>query len=135
MTDAGSPGTEWVPRFGMLEVPRERAGLIRGLFELAAWVADHPELPVPDVQAAIFPRRDGWEAERGLVDRVAEALGSTAEDRPAAGFYETTRLMGSVRVHCTAITAETRAATVAHMSYADNVQPATDVADATGGAR
>ena len=53
MTDAVLAGTEWVPRFGMLEVPAERAGLIRGLFELAAWVADHSELPLPIVTGRV----------------------------------------------------------------------------------
>src|SRR3954464_15732690 len=68
MTDAVQGGTEWVPRFGMLEVSADRAGLIRGLFELAAWVADHPELPVPDVTAHLSTRHEGWDAERAMVD-------------------------------------------------------------------
>jgi hypothetical protein len=135
MTEAVQTGTEWVPRFGMLEVSRERAELIRGLFELAAWVADHPELPLPDVHAAIYPRRGRWDDERALVDRVAAGLGSVPEDRPAVGFYEVERLMGSVRVYCTAINPETRAATRALMSYADSVQPDDVAADLSGGAR
>ena len=136
MTDAVQTGTEWVPRFGMLEVPAERAELIRGLFELAAWVADHPELPLPRVTAAIYP--DGeWVAQLAVVDEVAEALGVKVRDRvEAVGHYEAETSLGHrVTVRCTAITDERLGRWQAYSSYADNVQPEPVAAEVAGGAR
>ncbi|MFG1818271.1 hypothetical protein ACGFIF_31215 [Kribbella sp. NPDC049174] len=103
MTDAVQGGTEWVPRFGMLEVSADRARLIRGLFELAAWVADHPDLPLPDVTAHVPTRHDGWDAERTLVDQVAPALEVEPEFDQDGAHYRAERFFGSVRVYCLAI--------------------------------
>jgi hypothetical protein len=124
MTDAGQKGTEWVPRFGMLEVSSERAALIRGLFELAAFVADHPELPLPGVQASFYTGTGGWQAKQAVVDQVAAALGKPAADRPGVGFYEVQAMFGPVRVKSTAITAESMAQWEATVSYDGRVQPA-----------
>jgi hypothetical protein len=129
MTDAGEVGTEWVPRWGLVGVPRERAELIRGLFELAAWVADHPELPVPAVRALVWPRSGGGvAADCGQVDRAAAALEVEAAWRN--GQYVAERYLGPVEVTSFVISTATRSAHVALMSYSDNVQPQT-----TGGAR
>jgi hypothetical protein len=128
MTDAVHDGTEWVPRFGMLEVPRERAELIRGLFELAAWVADHPELPLPYVDAGMFPREESFSDSAATVDRVAEALSVTAGLRANGGQYHAERDFGPVRVYAMVSTPEHAAAYDAHMSYRNNVQPSAGVA-------
>jgi hypothetical protein len=135
MTDAVQVGTEWVPRFGMSEVPRERAKLIRGLFELAAWVADHPELPVPTVRAVVWPssRNADFSAACSEVDQVGAALGVQPELH--GGHYDVSTEFGPVEVTSFAISGETMAAHTAHMSYADNVQPAPAAAEAAGGAR
>ena len=122
MTDAIQSGTQWVPRFGMLEVSAERAELIRGLFELAAWVADHPELPVPDVRAVVWPaRRDEFSAACSGVDRVAVAFG--VEPKLSNGQYAMDAGFGPVEVASFAISAEARAAHEALTSYSGNVQP------------
>jgi len=135
MTDAGDSGTEWVPRFGMSEVPRERAELIRGLFELAAWVADHPELPLPRVQARVFPMDsvgDGatFAELSAVVDRVADALGVAAE-LSRGGHYLAEAQFGCVEVSSFAIPPAEQPAYRAHLTYARNVQPD----QAPGGAR
>lgn len=135
MTDAVEAGTEWVPRFGMLEVPAERAELIRGLFELAAFVADHPDLPLPGVQAAFYTGRDSWLAQRAVVDRVAVALGRDAADEPENGRYTVEAGFGPVRVYSTAFTAQSMAAYEAGMSYSGSVQPDAVDAAVAGGAR
>jgi hypothetical protein len=127
MTEAVQGGTEWVPRFGMLEVPRERTELIRGLFELAAFVADHPELPLPHVDAGMFPREESFSDAVAGVDRVAEALGVTAGLRANGGQYHAGRSFGTVRVYAMTSTPEHAAAYDAHMSYRDSVQPAEGV--------
>jgi hypothetical protein len=128
MTDAVQGGTEWVPRFGMLEVPAERAALIRGLFELAAFVADHPELPLPKVQADIWPRGEDYVAEVDEVNDVAAALGVTAGFVFGGAHYRVVRRFGGVEVQSVAITRESLETLRAHMSYRDNVQPAEGVA-------
>ena len=104
MTDVGQGGMEWVPRFGMLEVSRERAVLIRGLFELAAFVADHPELPVPGVLASVYTGTGGWPAKCAVVDQVSAALGEPAVDHPEHGLYQVEAYFGSIRLYSTAIT-------------------------------
>lgn len=114
MTDVVQGGTEWVPRFGMLEVPAERAALIRGLFELAAWVADHPDLPLPDVTAHVPTLHDGWDAERAMVDRVAGVLEIAPEFDQSGAHYRAERLFGSVRVYCVAIEPEWMTAFTEH---------------------
>ncbi|WP_460652325.1 hypothetical protein [Kribbella endophytica] len=135
MTEAVQDGMEWVPRFGMLEVPRGRAELIRGLFELAAFVADHPELPLPKVQADIWPRGDDYVAEVDQVNDVAAALGVTAGFASGGAHYRAARRFGAVEVQSVAITRESMEALRAHMSYRDNVQPAEATEQSGGGSR
>jgi hypothetical protein len=124
MTDDGPVGTEWVPRFGMLEVPRERAELIRGLFELAAFVADHPEVPVPGVQASVYTGTGGWRAKCAVVDQLADAIGMSAVDDPEKGLYQVETRFGSVRLYSTAFTTQSMAEFDAVQSYSGRVQPA-----------
>jgi hypothetical protein len=119
----------------MLEVPAERAELIRGLFELAAFVADHPELPLPYLDGGMYPRGGDFAAEAAEVDRIAATLGSTAKFRAGGGHYVTERMFGPVRVYALATTRENDAAYRAHMSYADSVQPDLGEAEVSGGAR
>jgi hypothetical protein len=123
MTDAVQKGTEWVPRFGMLEVPRERAALIRGLFELAAWVADHPELPLPTVNGLVYTGSGEWDAKCRVVDAVAAALGAQAA--PSTGRagtrYQVEVMFGPVRLFSTAITDEENAAYHVANSYIGSV--------------
>jgi hypothetical protein len=124
MTDAVTGGTEWVPVIGMLEeLPSEHAAVIRGLFELAAFVADHPELPVPAVRVVFWPpsRNEDFEAACREVDQVGAVLG--IEPQLNNGHYAVTTGFGPVEVTSSAISSETMAAHTAHMSYADNVQP------------
>ncbi|MFG1628995.1 hypothetical protein [Kribbella sp. NPDC049227] len=99
MTEAVQGGMEWVPRLGMLEVPRQRAELICGLFGLAAWVADHPELPMPWVSAVMIPCETGFQRDIRVVGDVAEALG-VASAFAADGAYVAQRRFGPVQVKC-----------------------------------
>jgi hypothetical protein len=103
MADASEVGTEWVPRFGILEVPAERAAFIRGLFELAAWVADHPEVPLPYVTGHVPTPLNDWDAERAFVDRVAPAFGAEPELNQDGSHYRTDRMFGPVEITCVAI--------------------------------
>ncbi|MFI5712947.1 hypothetical protein [Kribbella sp. NPDC051620] len=125
MTDEVQGGTEWVPRFGMLEVPAERAALIRDLFALAAFVADHPELPVPVVQARFYGLFVGDAAQR-FVDQLAvvEHLAAALPGEPVAdedGRVEVARRMGSVEVMAVAYSPESWERFNARHSYTANV--------------
>ncbi|MGW1344677.1 hypothetical protein ACWCOV_26790 [Kribbella sp. NPDC002412] len=142
MTDAVQPGTEWVPAIGKLEeLQSEHAAVIQGLFELAAFVADHPELPAPKVRAVWFPPYGvgddaaQYAASRGLVDSVARACGSQPKTSAGGTHYDVSTQMGPVEVTSFAITPEHMAQHRAHMSYSDNVKPATASVEAAGGAR
>jgi hypothetical protein len=116
-TGAGSPTTQlgaaeessmtyrevsaeaWVPRLGTLQELRgERAALVRGLFQLAAWVCDHPELPTPVVSARIPSRDCGWV----LVDRVAPSLGTGGVVRVDRRSRAVEASFGPVRISCVA---------------------------------
>jgi hypothetical protein len=119
----------------MSEVPTERAAFIRGLFELAAFVADHPELPLPYLDGGIFPRGEDFAAEAAEVDRIADIFGSAPMFRAGGGHYLAERMFGPVRVYALATTPENDAVYHAHMSYRDNVQPDSSAAAVAGGAR
>lgn len=99
MTDAGSPGTEWVPRLGDAEVAPERAQLIRGLFELARFVAIHPELPLPWVDALMIPGGTSTADGVRVVADAAAALGVAAAFGGDGAFVARSRF-GSVSVRC-----------------------------------
>ena len=111
MTDVGRGAGEWVPRLGRLEgLPAGRAALIRGLFELAAWVADHPGMPLPRVWARMVPVHGVFADECAVVDEVAAELGVTAERRAYGGHYVVEARFGPVVVACAARTGEHLAA-------------------------
>ncbi|TCC35102.1 hypothetical protein [Kribbella sindirgiensis] len=115
---------------GMLEeLPSDHAAAIRGLFELAAFVADHPELPAPDVRAVFFPAHDPYAdaaakytVRRNLVDQVAAAVGVETCTTASGTQYTATKMMGPVEVTAHAITPDSMAAYRAALSYEGNVQ-------------
>ncbi|TDW91102.1 hypothetical protein [Kribbella sp. VKM Ac-2566] len=144
MTDAVQAGMEWVPPVGMLEVPAAHAAVIRGLFELAAFVADHPELPAPMVRATLhtprefdreLPEAEQYQAARAFVDQLAAVLGVTPMTSLGGSHYTAERAMGPVSVSSCAITPAHMAGWQALMSYGDSVQPEAAPADGAGGAR
>lgn len=132
MTDEVQSGTEWVPRLGMLEVPADRAALIRGLFELAAFVADHPELPLPRVEADIWPDGDDYVAQVDQVNDIADVFGVTAGFRAGGAHYRAARHFGPVKVQSVAITQAEMEAHRARMSYSGNIQPEEPLASGLG---
>ena len=119
MTDTAATVDAWVPRLGLVEVSAERAALIRGLFELAAWVVDHPQLPVPSVNASVYTGSGGWDAKCRVVDAVAAALGLTPAPTPArAGTrYGVEAMFGPIRLFSVAITDAEHAAYDVASSY------------------
>jgi hypothetical protein len=116
-TGAGSPTTQlgaaeessmtyrevapdaWVPRLGtMQELPGEQAALVRGLFQLAAWVCDHPELPIPTVSARIPSSHRGW----NLVDQVAASFSTDVAVWFDRRWQAVEASFGPVRISCVA---------------------------------
>ncbi|MEU8226161.1 hypothetical protein [Kribbella sp. NPDC048915] len=143
MTDVGQTGTEWVPPIGLLQLPGAHVAVIRGLFELAAFVADHPELPAPMVRATFrtppeFDRElsaaEQYIAARAFVDQLAAVLGVTPVTGAGGSHYTAERAMGSVSATACAITPAHLAGWQALMSYGDSVQPEAAPADHAGGA-
>ena len=117
---------EWLPRVGSIETPSpERSALIRGLFELAAWVADQPGLPVPSVVASIDTGLSGWAWQCRVVDQVATALDLPAvRHRTTTGIrYEVETTFGPVGLRACAISSEERMALAAAHSYVGAVSP------------
>jgi hypothetical protein len=109
----------------MLEVPAERAALIRDLFALAAFVADHPELPVPVVQTRFYGPLVGDAAQRfvdqlAVVERLAAALPAEAVT-DAEGRVEVVGRMGSVEVMSIAYSPESWERFEARHSYITSV--------------
>ncbi|WP_179752360.1 hypothetical protein [Microlunatus parietis] len=99
MTDRVVSAEAWVPRLGTLKVlPAERAGLVRGLFELAAWVCDHPELPLPTVSARV---PSGYLAHE-VVDAVAGSIGMEPFTECDRRKYAVEAGFGPVRLSCIA---------------------------------
>jgi hypothetical protein len=81
-------------------VPWDRAALVRGLFELAAWVVDHPTVQVPRVTASLRAAGGDWDLRCRVVDELAAALGVSAvfDLRPVASRYWAEAWFGPVRV-------------------------------------
>jgi hypothetical protein len=106
MTDGRTDARGWVPRLGRLVgLPADRAALIRGLFELAAWVADH-RLPLPRVHARMVPGHGVCTDECAVVDEVAAELGVIAGLRAYGEHYVASAGFGQVVVTCAARTGE-----------------------------
>ena len=117
---------EWLPRVGSIDtISPERSALIRGLFELAAWVADQPGLPVPSVVASVDTGLSAWAWQCRVVDRVAAALDLAASrHRTATGVrYEVETTFGPVGLRASAISTEERMALAAAHSYTGAVSP------------
>ena len=116
----------WVPRVGMIDhLPTERSALIRGLFEFAAWVADHPGTPVPSVVASIDTGLSRWKWQCRIVDQVAGALGMVAASyRTSTGTrYAVETSFGPVGLRACAISEQERACLAAAHSYIGAVLP------------
>ena len=134
---AASPGG-WLPPVGSLNgVSEERSALIRGLFELAAWVADHPDTPLPSVVATIDTGLSHWEWQCRVVEQVADALGEVAAPcRTATGtrhVVETT--FGPVALRACAVSDDERMALAAAHSYVGAVSPWSAGSTGSGGGR
>lgn len=92
-----------------------------GLYDLAAWVAAHPDLPVPQVRAWVS---SGGEVDDAagcvLVDRAAAAAGVVAGW--SHGHYQATAWFGPVELACYRIPEGAWAEARARDSYRDNVR-------------
>lgn len=117
MTDRLIDPETWVLRNGDLDVAGdERAALIRGLYELAAWVAENPDVALPEVSAHVPARGDDWESECAEVGRAGASLGVAPVSRLAGQFYLVDARFGPVEVKSVAIRADYMDAYEAHMA-------------------
>lgn len=131
MTDADAGVPEWGPQIGWLDLSDERRELIKGLYQLAAWVAEHRELPLPAVDAHVFAGIGAWDDTCAVVDRIAAALGAEAEDRGTD--YRVQSRLGPVKVWSASLRPERHAALDALYSYDGFVTPDADPAQHDAG--
>lgn len=102
----------------------ERAQFIAALRDLAGYLADHPEVPVPDTgrKILVFAPAGSDGEERSYVDQAAAALGVTVTE--GGGHYRATRDFGPLAYTVVTISAAARARHDAQMSYCDNITAA-----------
>ena len=60
--------------------------VVRGLLELAAFVAEHPELGSPFVEAVWLPCEETFGADMRVIEAAGEVLGVTPALSPGAGY-------------------------------------------------
>lgn len=65
------------PRTGVDDDPR--TAFTNALHEVAVFLTDHPDVPIPSHEAlTVFPRAETDAGERAMVDAAAKAMGTTA---------------------------------------------------------
>ncbi|MFI0425257.1 hypothetical protein [Spongiactinospora sp. 9N601] len=103
-----------------------RTALISGLRDMADFLHDNPNIPVPrsDVSVLHFP---AWAQDAEMcahVDHIAALLGTEIDQEDAAyGHYSTGIRFGPVEYRAVAVLAERRARHEALLSYVDCVVP------------
>jgi len=105
----------------------ERAQVIAGLRQLAAYLTDHPDVPVCAFgwDLNVYPRLADEALNRAEVDRIAAIFGVTPADQTSTGgHYTAARTFGRITYQATYIPDRRMAAHDALMSYRDCVQPA-----------
>jgi len=97
----------------------ERDDVTRALRDLAGFLDEHPDLPVPWVDARPSQSREGTDGEqRAEVDRIASILGVQAKVNESGTHYEAERTFGPhVTYRATAITQAEMAAWREHMTH------------------
>jgi hypothetical protein len=103
----------------------ERAQFITALRDLARYLSDHPDVPVPDIgkDILVFVPDGTDDEERALVDQAATALDVAVAERN--GHYMASRAFGP-RLSYTVLTISTaaRAEHQARQSYCANITTA-----------
>ena len=110
-----------------------RAKVISGLRQLADWLDEHPDVPVPPFgwDLNVYTHADDDAASRADVDQIAAILGAQVQDDTArGGHYRTQRSFGLISYGAVHVSARNSAALGALMSYQDCVTPAGAEAEA-----
>ena len=105
--------------------PSVRQTFITGLRDLAAYLEDHPSVPVPTMGASIsLYAADTDDGGRGQVAHIAAQLGATiADDTRHGGHLTATRMFGPVGYTVISIPATVMAAHHARDSYYHCITP------------
>jgi hypothetical protein len=85
--------------------PEERERLIAGLRELADFLAQNPDVPLPrHTDVLVFPARGSNAEMFAEIDVIARQIGATASDADSpAGHYSAVRDFGRVHYRAVAI--------------------------------
>jgi hypothetical protein len=106
----------------MRQPPNDRIGVIQGLRELADFLAQHPDLPVPLItQISYCALGDTDAEEQAEIDKIAKLLDRTAE-YTTAGHYSVSRLFASVEYRAFTVPEHAMREYVAKNSYRDSIQ-------------
>jgi hypothetical protein len=104
----------------------DRAQIIGGLHQLADYLAAHPAVPVAPYgwDLLISSHRDTDPEGTAEIDRIAAILGVTVkDDTPSGGYYTAAKAFGPISYQAFHISARSKAAYRAYMTYADHVTP------------
>jgi hypothetical protein len=83
--------------------PGQRARLIAGLLDLAIFLEDNPDVPVPlDADVLVFPPGGTSAEKRAAIDAIAGRIGGQAHVT-AGGHYTVSRWFGPVEYRAVAI--------------------------------
>ena len=82
----------------------ERSRLIAGIRALAAFLQDHPDVPVaPWADVYVFPPRGTDEQMRAEIDQIAARIGTAVTHDADHGHYTASRHFGPVQYRAVAI--------------------------------
>jgi hypothetical protein len=100
-----------------------RAQPIVGLRTLADYLADHPQLPVPEYGSEVTVYPNGSEAEqRAEIDRIADLLGVKPTDNTGRdGHYTASKSFGRITYRAVHIPSRVWARHHARNSYRTNI--------------
>ena len=104
----------------------DRAQIIDGLRQLADYLAAHPAVPVAPYgwDLLVSSHRDTDTEGIAEIDRIAAILGVTVKDDTSnGGHYTAARAFGPISYQAFHISARSKAAYRAYMTYADHVTP------------
>jgi len=104
--------------------PGGRAAFIAGLRELADFLEEHPDAPVPPYGTTLYVSTHGTDEEDvRVVDAAAAVFDTQATWNGTGTHYDASRSFGPVRYTVGAITSARMAAYDAENSYSGCVQP------------
>ena len=101
----------------------ERGSLTAGLRDLADFLEENPEAPVPrHADVLVFPPTGTDMQMKAEIDRIAALIDAAVNDQTAdSGHYTASRKFGPVQYEAVVIPSRWKARRAARMSYSGNI--------------